>query len=76
LVINAFGPNMEGDQMDRTECCEHDWRVNPRKPVPGPNVMIMCAKCGEERVAPFHFERKKKNKDDPRTWKKYTGNIE
>lgn len=55
--------------------CEHDWRINPRKIAGGPNVAIMCAKCEEEKIVPFHFEKKKKKKDDPRTWKKYTGEV-
>ena len=61
-----------------SEECEHDWRVNPFV-IPtwaiSPGVTLFCVKCSKETTAPFHFRPKVSNKNDPRTWKKYTGDT-
>lgn len=61
-----------------SEECQHDWRVNPFKLLPSnpPQVELFCIKCSKITSAPFHFKKKVSNKHDPRTWKKYTGEVE
>ena len=58
-----------------SEECEHDWRVNPNVvlPVMPPRQSLSCLKCGRRTSAPFHFKMKVNRRNDPSTWKKYTG---
>ncbi len=61
-----------------TKECVHDWRVDPFRfettlPV---RVRLVCIKCNGERTAPFHFKPKVNRKNDPTTWKKYTGELD
>lgn len=64
--------------MEEDIKCSHDWRVNPYKIIPSfpTKVQLHCIKCHRTTSAPFHFNPKVSRRNDPTTWKKYTGEVD